>query len=562
MKRTIPRGLSITSLQLAFGMFTTVIGTLVLVAPYHFSGPAFISLQATLPVWGVTFLVAGASLVCAAAMALRQQLLCAAHLLAGGALLIVALVSGFSGNWAGVPLFTVSGLGVAVAPYLAAGRRGPSRQLDLLTILLGLSTAISGLFMLVTQGQFSLSIYDPIRPYLSVYGIAFLVGGFALFAVHMRPGRSPWPERIAHLAVAVVFFAWLIGVPLPSSNWVGVAYYGGFGTLALFLPWLGPRLSNLDGASLRAQLALVLAAAAAVPFLVLAPMYAQQQEDRAVTEQLNRQEALVTALAQKVADYINLHQAVVKVLAGQPGLIALTPSQQQAVLQNVSAVYPDANGFSTVAADGASIARVDDRAPISWVGDPTFEDARQTNQPFLGIVRSPSSNRPMVSLGVPILDAEGDFAGMVSSSLEFSRIATLLEQADFGDGALVDLVDSSGHVVAHPDADHVTSFDDVSSNPSVVAFLNDPAPSGSVRKAGPRGALQVSFARVSGLGWGVVVERPTSSVLAPTRAQLDLLFLGLLVMIAAAASFGMLGAGWLSRSSGYPRRGCGPTRRW
>ena len=93
----------------------------------------------------------------------------------------------------------------------------------------------------------------------------------------------------------------------------------------------------------------------------------------------------------------------------------------------------------------------------------------------------------------------------------------------------------------------MASLADLSSTPSVVALMSDPSASGSRRVAGPGGEILASFAHVPDLGWGVVVERSSAVTLAPTRARLDLLFGGLVLVIAAAVWFGVVAAGWLSR---------------
>ena len=109
--------------------------------------------------------------------------------------------------------------------------------------------------------------------------------------------------------------------------------------------------------------------------------------------------------------------------------------------------------------------------------------------------------------------------------MEYLGRRCLLSRTNFGDEAQAYLVDAGGHIIAHPDAELVASFADMSTSPSVAAFLNNPASSGSLRDAGPGGALLSSYARVPDLRWGVIVERPTTAALAATRAQLDLLFL-------------------------------------
>ena len=59
--------------------------------------------------------------------------------------------------------------------------------------------------------------------------------------------------------------------------------------------------------------------------------------------------------------------------------------------------------------------------------------------------------------------------------------------------------------------------------------------------------MLASYARVPELGWGVIVERPAATSLEAIHTKLDLLFGGLLLVVAAAMGFGVVGAGRLSR---------------
>ena len=59
--------------------------------------------------------------------------------------------------------------------------------------------------------------------------------------------------------------------------------------------------------------------------------------------------------------------------------------------------------------------------------------------------------------------------------------------------------------------------------------------------------MLASYARVPELGWGVIVERPAATSLEAIHTKLDLLFGGLLLIVAAAMGFGVVGAGRLSR---------------
>jgi PAS domain S-box-containing protein len=342
-----------------------------------------------------------------------------------------------------------------------------------------------------------------------------------------------------------VFILFAALTSIPSHDWT--IFYGGFGAALVMQSMLGTRLQRYDPHSLRTRLALVLAAAVALPLVVLVSVFAHNQASQVISDQLSRQQLVAGVLAQEVSDYVELHQAALRLLAGQPGLLMQSPSQQRLILQASKMAYPDVHGFGTVSADGEPIARSDDRHGTSWIGDPMFEQARRTKRASIEILISPVIGQPIFSLGVPVLDAEGRFVGLVGASLEATRIAAFLERADFGPDTRTYLVDTTGRVIAHPDQELVADLVDLSTWPPVAAALADPAATGALQISGSAGGVLASYARVPELGWGVVVERPAAATLEVIRTKLDLLFAGMLLLIGAAAGFGILTARWLSR---------------
>jgi len=535
-----------TSLNWAVGTFSFGLGVLMLVAPHQFGWPAFAWLQDQLTWWGIGFVTAGVGLLAVVALAPRFGLVVLAHLWAGG--LLLALAAGFVriGGWGGATAYLVLGLGTSVAPLLTRfDLRRTWLRGDALSLLIAFGALLSGLVMLGIPGSFAPSRYDLMRPFLSEFGLAFAALAILVCVTQTRRHVSPWIRQVALVLLGSVLLLFGALTSIPNHDWV--IFYGGFGAALMLQSIPGPRAGRFDPRSLRTRLALVLAAAVAVPLVVLVSIYAHNQDAQGVAEQLGRQQAVAGALADEVSDYVELHWAAVQALAGQPDLLTLSTSQQQAILRASKAAYPDARGFGTVSAAGDPIARSDDRQGTSWIGDPVFEQVRRTQQPSIEILISPIVGLPIFSMGVPVLDAEGHFAGMVAGSLDAARVGAFLERADFRPDTRTFLVDRTGRLIARSDMDPATGFADLSAQSSVAAMLADSAPGGALRIAGPRGGVLASYARVPELGWAIVVEEPAATALEVIHTKLDLLFGGLLLVIAATAGFGVLAAGWLSR---------------
>jgi signal transduction histidine kinase len=535
-------------LRWAAGAFLAVIGALMLVSPYHFASSAFSVFRPNLFWWGVSCALGGVALLGVAVLDVRRLITVAAHILAGGVLLLFA-ADLVNRPGLGALNYAALGVGLLVSPWNLSGRFRLARlsawlDADLFVIVTAVAALGNGLTLLLRP--------DPVAPGLGQMGTPvqillagwFLAAGMALLIAELAPSVPHRAYVAAAWLAAGAFWALpIVSGPAVLARWTSLLYYVGTGALLVVLPWVGPRLRQIDPASLRVRLCLALALGAAVPVLVVASFDADR-EIQAVTEQaLAQQQALAVGLAQDVADYVGLHQAAVQLLAAQPGLLALSPAEQHAVLANAAATYGDVNGFGTIDAAGDPIARADDRRGTSFIGDSMFETARRTLRPSLAILVSPVLHRPIFSLGAPIVSPSGSFLGVAATSVDSTRVAALLAQATGVPDTRAYLVDDRGVVIAHPDADLVAQRADLTSAQPVHLLLTDSDHTGSLRyTASDETDWLAGFAKVPQLGWGVVVEQPESSALASMRLGRDAAVGVLLAVITLAASIGAVTA--------------------
>jgi PAS domain S-box-containing protein len=267
--------ITVTSLRWAVGVLTAVIGGMMLIVPHQFRSPTYTALQGQLGLWGVFFLLTGVGLLLLAATRPPRWVRVAIHLAVGAELLALAYGFAVVGVWTGFSNWIVVGLGTALAPFLARPTEAPAAAgIDLFVVLIGLAAALTGLTILLLPAQFAEPIYGVVRPYLPVFGVAFLVSGLAVTFVQLRVAVPRWAYYAAHLAVGGTLFAFFLAYSVPTRTWTGIAYYGGYGlTLALY-PWLEPRLRAVEPTSLQVRLALALSLAASLPTILVATLVA------------------------------------------------------------------------------------------------------------------------------------------------------------------------------------------------------------------------------------------------------------------------------------------------
>ena len=190
-----------------------------------------------------------------------------------------------------------------------------------------------------------------------------------------------------------------------NSAWPGIAYFGWLGLVMAAQPILDRRARRLlIPGSLQARLAFLLAAAAAVPLILVVALASDRLERAVRTDALAHEESQAIALGQGTASYIDLHQTALKSLAAQPGLTEMPREAQIRELQLYQQAFPDVLTFALYRSDGSPIGRSDGRpATTSMAGYPNYEIPKATGKPSMDILISPVVKRPIIGLAVPLL---------------------------------------------------------------------------------------------------------------------------------------------------------------
>jgi signal transduction histidine kinase/ActR/RegA family two-component response regulator len=299
--------------------------------------------------------------------------------------------------------------------------------------------------------------------------------------------------------------------------------------------------------SLRTQLALALVLAAAVPLVVAVLLSTISAAAEATEAARSEQTTLADALAAYVADYVGLHEAAIRSLAEQPGLLALDPTAQQERVYALQSTIPDLANLSLNDAAGVQLAASGYGSLPSVANLPVFQEVRQTHQPSVRRTISPIREGPVIVLGAPIETADGQFAGLVVGVLLPEQLDALVARASMGAGVEVYVVDAQDRPVAHTQGQRAAGLADLSASPPVLALRADADGSGTLRYATAGDAQLVSYARVADQNWGVFVERPEAAVLAGVRERGLLTLVVLLLAVGLAIGAGVAVAGRLAR---------------
>jgi PAS domain S-box-containing protein len=540
------RELRATILQWSTGLLCALLGAQMLIVPHQLSSQAYDIVRPQILVWGAATLLAGMTMLVVAATGRSRWLVLAAHAGVAIVLLLLAGVFAAAGGWIGAAIFGALGIATLAAPGLARAPRGAAGASDLLTTALGVAFGLVGVVMLAFPEQLGAPGFDDMRADPVRHGLIFLFCGALVVGTQLAARAHWWMRWLAALLLVGVVLLPLLARALAQQVWTGITLYGLIGPAVIATAWLGPFLERIDPRSLRVRLAVTLAVSSALALILVVAVDANREESSLRAQAGASQRTLATALAHDVADYVELHESAARVLAAGPSLLDRSPDEQAAWLRAHATTYPNVVGFALFDAAGVQRARSDGR-PLAQSADPSwFQRVRVTGRPVRIVARSTTIQRPTFAYAAPIRDPDGTFRGVVTATVESSRIAEQLSRVVANPSQRAYLVDGQGHTIAHPDVTLVASFADLSALQPVAALLGSDARADSLVYAAERDEWLAGVARVPNLDWGVVVEQPTSVALESVRAGRERAFGALILVACLAAVIGAVAAGWLT----------------
>lgn len=147
-----------------------------------------------------------------------------------------------------------------------------------------------------------------------------------------------------------------------------------------------------------------------------------------------------------------------------------------------------------------------------------FQAATQTNTHFVSKGRiSPTTNQPVATAVMPLWGSDGEFAGIVGTNLKLqtlsSSLAGIAQDYPPEEGFQILILDNTGQIIAHPQAD-ILLQDGSTSMPAVYEAVQNGTSGNLIASSADGDELLFSYVPITSVGWGVVVSRPTAVAFA------------------------------------------------
>jgi len=288
---------------------------------------------------------------------------------------------------------------------------------------------------------------------------------------------------------------------------------------------------RIRGLGIFGRLFLAFLLAALVPLLIT--WYNARERALQDATDLGEQQLKATAnrLGDKVESWLRVNQQSLLEQAATAAMQTMRPDVQKPILVSMSLLQPWSFLVFTVGADGMSVTRNDNLAPINYADRIYFKDVASGKPIGQQVVISRTINKPSWVVAVPIRDSYGRFVGALAKSNALTEITDVLVNERIGRTGRALLFAPDGKLIAQTGAVMDKELLNYSAHPAFKAGL-----AGSeIARYIDDGKPVLARVRKTRLDWVVAVQMPEEEVFERVQ-QTDLYMLRLLGVAAAVAA--------------------------
>ena len=192
----------------------------------------------------------------------------------------------------------------------------------------------------------------------------------------------------------------------------------------------------------------------------------------------------------------------------------MTASGQEPVLKAIMAHYPWKYLVFTVNAEGMNIARSDGNPVTDYSDRQYYKDVVQHKKPFAWqTLIGRTTKKPALILAVPIKQ-ENQVVGALCSAMHVDAISEQIANWRKGKTGFAFLVDHTGKIVAHQNAEFTQTEKVLGSHPLIANFSRD---NPGMQRYQENGVVRVGFVRATHWNWKVAIQQDEEEVFALIR---------------------------------------------
>ena len=262
----------------------------------------------------------------------------------------------------------------------------------------------------------------------------------------------------------------------------------------------------LKSNSLKSRLILLFIIFSCVPLLIVTTINNVTQLKTLKETSVNSNLQLSQQIGAGIKRNIDDNQGINATLANMPVIKAMQTEQMNSVLKNFQDNNPQFELITVLDKNGNQIARSSGK--LGNRADRDYFKAAIGGQSYASNAYiSATTNQLCVTVSNPIRNDNGEIVGVVASDITLKSIWDIADNITIGKTGYMDVVDSTGVVIAHPDKDRVMKKENFSALPYVASVIS--GKSGTVEAdSSQQSDCLIAYAPVENYNWGIITYLP------------------------------------------------------
>lgn len=262
--------------------------------------------------------------------------------------------------------------------------------------------------------------------------------------------------------------------------------------------------------SLKSRLILLLVLFSCVPMLITSTVNNVTQLNTLKETSLQSNLLLSQQIGAGIKRTIDDNQGINATFAGMPAIKAMRVSSMTSILKNFQDNNPQFELIAVIDKDGNQIARSSGK--LGNRADRDYFKAAIAGQAYVSKAYiSATTNQLCVTVSNPVRNDNGEIVGVVASDITLKSIWDIADNITIGKSGYMDIVDSSGVVIAHPDKDRVMKKENFTALPYVADVISGKSGMIEAESSQQQDSL-ISYAPIDTYNWGIITYLPVYDI--------------------------------------------------
>ena len=292
-----------------------------------------------------------------------------------------------------------------------------------------------------------------------------------------------------------------------------------------------------------------------LPVAIIAPYLYRTAWNQQHQQLVEKHQLLAQNLAEPLKMYVNSHRQSLQILASTINEIPHTDLDQFQKLVDQSVHFLDGfNSIALLSPEGELKAlsirdkvKTDAKIP-DYSRHPCFLHLLDSKLADISDVhKSYLTGKPTIVMSQAVLDESGKIRGALLAELDLHPIEVIRSKVRFGIKGHSAIVDSKGHVLAHPNPEWVKEIRDISDWPIVQLMIRGKTGVKEFYSSFIKADMVAGYAGIKELGWGVMVPQPKSEIETAVNMIMIKILIWMIVGILVAIIAAYLLARWITR---------------